>query len=296
MAGHTAITLAALDRADALAFVVNGAGELTESECLFLGHAAQRITTVLFVLTQTDVFPDWERVRDRNAELVRDHAPALAGAPWLPVSSRDRLDGVDGHGFAGLESAIAEAVVGRAAVLGLANAVQVARLAVEDLLDAARLRLDGLAADPDASQPVEEEQRRLKELQGQGAAWRSLLREKTRRLGAELNLTCRRMLNDLQTRAQDRISEGGDGLVAELPGLLGAGADGICLALDTRVRAGLTRIASQLADGLVPPGRPGWRCPSGYAACRRWSGPAPRARWGPRWSTPSAAWARSPWP
>lgn len=256
VAGHTAITLAALDRADALALVVNGAGELTASECLFLGHAAQRITTVLFVLTQTDVFPDWEQVRDRNVQLVREHAPALAGAPWLPVSSRDRLDGLPGHGFAELEAAVAERVVGRAAVLGLANAVQVARLAVEDLLDAARTRLGGLVADPAAYAPLEAEEGRLKALQGEGAAWRAALREKTRGLGAELRLTCRRMLNDLQTAAQERIGAGGRDLVDELPGLLHAGGDGICLVLDTRLRAGLARIAARTADGLVPPDPP----------------------------------------
>ena len=91
-AGHAAITLATLDRADALLFVVNGHTELTASELAFLERATERVSVVLFVLTQFDQAPEWRAVLARNRELIAGHAPRHANAPWFVVNSRARSD------------------------------------------------------------------------------------------------------------------------------------------------------------------------------------------------------------
>jgi hypothetical protein len=89
VAGHTDITLAALSRADALLFVVNGSSELRASELAFLERATERVHTVLFVLTGIDkAYDGWRPALEENLRLLRLKAPRFAAAPWYPVSSR----------------------------------------------------------------------------------------------------------------------------------------------------------------------------------------------------------------
>ncbi|WP_203980283.1 dynamin family protein [Planotetraspora silvatica] len=87
VAGHTALTLAVIERADALLFVVNGSGEFTESELRFLAQITDRTSTVVFALAQIDKYAEWQKILDRNRELLARHAPRFANAAWHPVTA-----------------------------------------------------------------------------------------------------------------------------------------------------------------------------------------------------------------
>ncbi len=65
---HTAATIAALPTADILLFVSDASQELTRAEFDFLETAQRVCPTCAFVLTKNDFYPDWQRIRDLNAE------------------------------------------------------------------------------------------------------------------------------------------------------------------------------------------------------------------------------------
>ena len=108
VAGHAALTLATLDRADALVFVLDGSSEITASELAFLERATERIATVVFAITKIDQFPSWEAVRARDIELIAHHAPRYADAPWFGVSSRAVADALAAEADGELEEAAEE--------------------------------------------------------------------------------------------------------------------------------------------------------------------------------------------
>jgi hypothetical protein len=85
---HSASTLAALPTADAVILVSDASSEFTAPEVTFLRQALDACPTVVVVLSKTDLFPDWRRVRD----LDRGHLERLGlSLQMLPVSSQLRL-------------------------------------------------------------------------------------------------------------------------------------------------------------------------------------------------------------
>lgn len=87
---HSAASLAAISLADAVLFVTSAAQELTRSEVDFLRRARALCPTVACVLTKTDFYPAWRRIRDIDA----GHLKAEAELPLFPVSSALRARAV----------------------------------------------------------------------------------------------------------------------------------------------------------------------------------------------------------
>ena len=216
-AGHAAITLATLDRADALLFVVNGHTELTASELAFLERATERVSVVLFVLTQFDQAPEWRAVLARNRELIAGHAPRHANAPWFVVNSRARSDAdraraagrpdvaerrLAASGLPELEAVLAGLAVD-ADALRLWNVVHRCGQVAEALIASAARRADSLTTDPSFAERVAQEKAALTALNGQGAVWRTVL-------GDALTLAdqhCRRALNREVEDLRQQVTE-----------------------------------------------------------------------------------------
>ncbi|MCK9931769.1 dynamin family protein [Frankia sp. Mgl5] len=271
VSGHAEITLATLARADALVFVVNGSSELTASECRFLEQATERIATVLFVLTQTDKYPGWRQVLDRNRALIATHAPRYTGAPWFAVSSREKLDAAaeraagDGQladtllassGFPALEAALVSQVAARAGALRLANVLTVTRPPLAQLAAERAQDLRSLNRDPTLVAEVTRRQQQLKALADQGAGWRGKLTGDVKALDREIRREYQRRVNKLRSLADRKIAEGGPDVLRELPGDLEAGVQGIWMDLETMLRQRITQIVRELgrtfdADGFA---------------------------------------------
>lgn len=64
---HTSATVAALPTADVVLFVSDASQEMTRPELEFLTVAHETGAAIAFVLTKTDFYPDWRRIRDLNA-------------------------------------------------------------------------------------------------------------------------------------------------------------------------------------------------------------------------------------
>ncbi|MFY1686157.1 dynamin family protein [Micromonospora sp. WMMD730] len=258
--GHGRVTMAALSRADVLVFVVNGAHELTASELAFLTGATERIDTVLFVLAQTDKYPAWPRLLERNRKLVAAHARRYAGAPWFPVSSRAELDAVDARtagddgraaqraaesGFAPLTAALAS-IADRGREIRLDNGLYVARREVEALLARSRRGIGLLERDPVVEAEAADLSRQLAEVEAADAAWRTTLRRRTGELTDQLQLAFDRSITDLRNLMDKRVAEQDPHLLDALPKEIEAAVTGLWLDLDTVAGRGVAQIVDEI--------------------------------------------------
>ncbi|MBX6383096.1 MAG: dynamin family protein [Microbispora sp.] len=260
IAGHADITLATLNRADALIFVVNGTGELHASELAFLERATERIHTVLFVLTGIDKAHDgWRAVLAENHRLLR--GSRFATAPWYPVSSRlkqeaDRAaeQGRDERaavlmrrsGFAPLLAELRDNVMLRIAadrlkaVLGSADAI------ITTLDEQLELRLRSLELDPGLAAAVRERQAELAELRDRGAQWRSELGAGFRALESTLRRQLEEGLRRLADQTRQAIDSGGRESLRDVPRSLEDGIRGLALDLQNVVHSATERLVEDL--------------------------------------------------
>ncbi|GAA4255940.1 dynamin family protein [Dactylosporangium darangshiense] len=250
VAGHAAITMATLNAADALMFVVNGSSELTASECRFLQRATERIATVFFVLTQIDKYPSWRDTLAANHELLAQHAPRYANAPWFAVSARKAAAGgrhLADSGVPELADALQARVASRADDLRSANLLQSAYSVARRLADQHEVRLRALAGDEELVRSTERQRAGLLELQAADAAWRRQLAEHFKKLDTQLRLTYQRLAADLRDAADYRVLHADPYELATLADDLDAGMRGIWMELETTVEHNLAELAGQLA-------------------------------------------------
>jgi Dynamin family len=264
VAGHAALTLATLNRADALVFVLDGSSEITASELAFLERATERIATVVFAITKIDQFPSWEAVRARDIELIAHHAPRYADAPWFGVSSRAVADALAAEADGELEEAAQERAASgidplSAHLAGLAEGADGLRLAnllhqatatVERLSALQVRRALSLSPSPEFAELVKREKAALTALQGQNATWRQTLAERSARLEQRMRTELNRRLEDLRKEVGDRIAVGNNTIFDEVGTDLPPRAQALWIELDTLLRRELTALGQALLADL----------------------------------------------
>ncbi|GAA4774568.1 dynamin family protein [Actinomycetospora chlora] len=264
VAGHAALTLATLDRADALVFVLDGSSEITASELAFLERATERIATVAFALTKIDQFPAWEAVRARNVELIAAHAPRYADAPWFGVSSRAVADALaaeaDGEPEEAAEEWASSGITPLAEHLGglaegadgvrLANLLAQARLLAQRLSALQVRRALSLSVGPEYAASVKREKEALTALQAQNATWRQTLGERSARLEQRMRAELARRIEDVRKEVGDRIAGGDHKVFDEVATDLPPRAQAIWIDLDTMLRRELDALAAALLADL----------------------------------------------
>lgn len=264
VAGHAALTLATLNRADALVFVLDGSSEITASELAFLERATERIATVVFAITKIDQFPSWEAVRARDVELIAHHAPRYADAPWFGVSSRAVADALAAEADGELEEAaqeraasgidpLSEHLAGLAEGadgLRLANLLHQATATVKRLSALQVRRALSLSPSPEFAELVKREKAALTALQGQNATWRQTLGERSARLEQRMRTELNRRLEDLRKEVGDRIATGNNKIFDEVGTDLPPRAQALWIELDTLLRRELTALGEALLADL----------------------------------------------
>jgi hypothetical protein len=261
VSGHARLTLAALDLADALVFVVNGSSELTKSELGFLVQATERITTVYFVLTAIDKYDAWQLILERNQSLISEHAPRYRDCPWFAVSSRARLDADaaaaagdaelarirhEESGLAELTSKLSDDTARHSEQLRAGNALHVARMAVGPLLASRERHLRSLALDEDLADEMSAREAAVSRLQDQDASWRVTLTTLIQELENDLEIEFQRGVNDLKALGEEKISTAGADGLAEMGGDLEAGIRAAWMRLVNQADAGIARITAEL--------------------------------------------------
>lgn len=186
-ATHGETTLAALSGADALIFVLDASAPLSEPELRFLTKAAQRIQSVVLVMTKTDVFPGWRTILDEDRKLLEKAAPRFAGQEIIRVRSplffeaarkrdagdteaADRL--LERCGIGQLIQYLREHVAGRAASIRLANGHRLAVSALWQLDAGYSDQLATLSGDTIPLQALQDRQQELAAQKSAAEGWR----------------------------------------------------------------------------------------------------------------------------
>ena len=216
---HSASTLAALPTADAVILVSDASSEFTEPEVTFLRQALAACPTVILVLSKTDLFPEWRRVRD----LDRGHLQRLGLAlPMIAVSSNLRLaaaasadaDLNEESGFPELVRYLHTDVLARRDQLLLRSTAHDVTGVVANLrlaLTAEKDALDDPAAVPELVAALTEARTRAEELKRRSSRWQSTLSDGVADLNADLDHDLRDRVRVILREAEGSIDQGDPG-------------------------------------------------------------------------------------
>lgn len=205
------LTLGTLALAGAALFVTAADQELTAPELEFLARVRERCTTVICVVTKTDLYGEWRRIVDLDrAHLERAGLPvpvvAVSSFLRLRAGADDRPDGAALNaesGFPRLLAMLRRVVDGAdtAAVRAAAGDVTFVLGQLRDQLAAER----AAALDPDAGAAMvgtlEERARRGRALASDSATWQRVLNDGIQDLGVEVE-------HDLRTRLRAMVRRG----------------------------------------------------------------------------------------
>jgi len=211
---HAAASLAAASMADALLFVTDAAQELTRSELDFLRQAHEVCPTVVCVITKTDFYPHWRKIRD----LDEGHLRREVEMPIIPVSSALRLRAVAGNdkelnaesGFPDLVKFVTQRVAGGAATRVATQAAASVVGICEQMENQFKAEHAALA-DPEAAATVVAElnavKQRVESLKAAAAKWQQTLSDGISDLNADVDYDLRGRLRRILEEADAAIEE-----------------------------------------------------------------------------------------
>jgi len=210
---HSTATMGALPLADAVVFVSDASQELTAPELDLLTTARRLCPHVVCVLTKTDFYPAWRKVRDLDAAHL---ARAGIDADILCVSSALRVHAVRTgdrqlnreSGFPALAAYLQQRIVGDAERLGV-RAASADVAAVAGLLEA-QFRSERRALDdPDRAHEVvadlTELTGRAERLRSGASRWQQTLSDGIVDLQADVDHDLRSRLRHIAKQADDAI-------------------------------------------------------------------------------------------
>jgi len=216
---HSASTLAALPTADAVILVSDASSEFTAPEVTFLRQALAACPTVALVLSKTDLFPDWRRVRDLDG----GHLERLdLRLPIIPVSSSLRLAAAargdaslnEESGFPALVRYLRAEVLGRRDQLLARSTAHDVNGVVDNLKMALTAERDALAdpsAVPELVAALNEARTRADELKRRSSRWQSTLSDGVADLNADLDHDLRDRIRVIVREAETSIDQGDPG-------------------------------------------------------------------------------------
>ncbi|WP_250037565.1 dynamin family protein [Paractinoplanes maris] len=254
---HTAVALAAVDRATALMFVADASAPLSRPELDFLVAASQRVDAVVFALTKIDAYPGWRRILDDNQALLRAHAPRFAGAAWFAVSSAlaelavdagpdDQAALVDASKIAELQHALVE-LAGRGHQLQLANVLRAGRGELARLEKAAHDRVRAVEADPARTAQLRAERAALAaRKRTESRQWTLLLSTETQRARVETVGHLRTRIAAVQQEFSERIDSGRGEALARLPEQLDAELQAVAVQLSERLEDTFAQVGEKV--------------------------------------------------
>jgi signal recognition particle receptor subunit beta len=205
---HATAALGALSVADAAIFLSDASQEYTRAEMDFLSQALDMCPHVVCVMTKTDFYPAWRRVKEINeGHLHRaGHDPRI-----LPVSSTLRTEALRRDdkqmniesGFLDVVKVLTDEIVGGAAERELARARQDLIAVTDQLSSQFESELSALK-DPEAraelTRRLEEAKLRSEQLRGNAAKWSTTLNDGVTDLTSDVD-------HDFRQRVRNVLSE-----------------------------------------------------------------------------------------
>ncbi len=211
---HGAATMAVLGTAQVVIFVSDASQELSAVEIEVLRLAATRCSTVVCVVTKTDLYPAWRRI----ADLDRGHlaAAGLGHVQVLPVSSLLRQEALasqskevnEESGYPALLRFLNESVIAQAQQVAVRTAASTVLFAL-DQVEATFAAERTVLADPDRARPVvddlERAQSRAERLRAQSARWQQTLSDGSQDLASEVDHDLRIRFRQLNGAADEAL-------------------------------------------------------------------------------------------
>ena len=258
-AAHTRITLAALERADALVFVQDAGAELTAPELDFLAAAALRTRTVAVVLTKSEPYDESAlgRIVALDRGKIAERVPALAEVPVLVVSSRLRLyelatahRGAEISGFRALAEWLRSSVVARSNAVRVANLLHYLGQGCQTL--EALQRVSAAAPTRSAQQLAEIEQRLEASVRDSGR-WRTRLADEFADLSRLMREDIGREEMDLRFRYERDIQRWDERIRTQLGEEVLTDLRALAARANTMLERGALQIAQNLAAEFETP-------------------------------------------
>ncbi len=212
---HSSITIGALPMADAVIFVSDASQEFSAPELDFLKTARSMCPNLLCLLTKTDFYPEWRRIRELDeAHLKKAGVPARI----LPVSSTLRAQAVelddqelnDESGFPALVGYLQREVIANAEALTVRAACHDALSVVDQLATQFRAEQEVLK-DPDQAgalvKQLEAAKEKAERLRGQAAKWQTTLTDGVADLNNEVEHDLRARIRRIVQESDEVIEE-----------------------------------------------------------------------------------------
>ncbi len=266
VAAHAELAAEAAATATALLFVVDASTPFTQGELAFLAGAADRVDTVHFVMTKTDVYRGWREIAAADRALLARHAPRFADAPIHPVSAR-LAQAADAQadpkiaellrtqsGIAELQRVLTEDVAARAELLLQANEVRSCLTVIAGGIAAVENSRKALTTGADQAEQL---RARREELLGQrkvgGRTWQVLLRAETQRARVELSSEVAREVREAQTMFRGAIDGAAGDELKKLPFHIDAYAQAMTLRAHSRLTDAMERLCHRVLAELFTP-------------------------------------------
>lgn len=211
-----ALAMNTLPRAHAVLFVSDASQELTDSELKFLWAAEELCPTILFVLTKTDLYPQWRRILELNMTHVRHSG--LTAVKAIPASSvlhnrahREKDDDLAAEsGLPVLLSALHGVVqdAEHVALHSIAHHVLDAVGQLETTLKSRKAALDHPEHAEHLLAELKQARTRADRLRSKSARWQSVLLDGMADVSSDVDFDLRSRVRLVQADADQAIDEG----------------------------------------------------------------------------------------
>lgn len=260
--GHVRLALLAARRAGVLVLVTTAGQPLTRPELDFLRQAAEGVDSVVLVATKVDTYAAVaDTVAAENRTLLRAHAPRLAEAPIVEVSSRwaelartspdDAGDLAEMSGIPRLLSVLEGALAGLAD-LHVRNAVRSAVSALDRHLTVLEAQVAAARQDPGVADAARAERDELTALRAQESRWTMDLDRDLGKVRSAALTTLNEGANRLRDEWQARLEKQRGGYKREVAeqatAALQADLAELLEAVTAQLRAGLERVVADLVE------------------------------------------------
>lgn len=213
---NNALAMSMLPLAHAVLFVSDASQELTDPEVKFLWTVEEFCPTILFVLTKTDLYPQWRRILELDIAHIRKNGfdflePVAASAVLhMQASAAGDRELAAESGVPTLVSALQRVVqdAERVALLSVAHQVRAAVDQLETTLKSRKVALDHPERGAHLLAALTHAQTRADRLRSKSARWQSVLLDGMADVSSDVDFDLRARVRMVTADADRAIEEG----------------------------------------------------------------------------------------
>ncbi len=261
---HAQVTLDAVERANALLYIVDASTPFTRPELDFLIEASMRVNFVVFALSKCDAYPGWRTILADNKGQLQAHAPRFGSAPWFPVSARLAETAMSMGGDSQAEL-IRESRIGELQHALIDLAAKGRSLQLANVLRSVRSEAIGLdrqigermkATDPDPADVQRARDERVKvasRKRTESRQWSLTLNTETQRARVEVTARLRQYVMKLQEDYLNKIDKASGAELKNLPQEVDRSLHALSVRLSHDLEACFRAVGERALTQVFPP-------------------------------------------